>query len=430
MRNILLILSIVFFYGCNSFKPITISLKNDDNSDIQLGYVTYLLPQDPPDSLQSLIKQRLGLKNFSVFTFEHNPGKINKIGSDKLDSKSLFLIGTRNDSIYIVADENNNNNLEDDRFLVISKKILQSQSLKNLERLPVVYIKNLEANYNNTKILFSKKLYLMPDTIGTKDFHMTAISNERMKGEFKYRKRKYTLMAKQGLSGYFDTTLKFVDVRIDDNKDTVTIQYNRDNILQIFDTVKKGNNIFVLKNISPFLGKIILQPIKVKALAPWVTNIRRAPTVTPIEEIKGQLYPALEYFSDSIAVLKEVGESKVLFVNFWFANCPPCITEFNALNNLYTQFKNNSSFKLVSLTFESPEVIQKMRKKYSLLFDIYSVPKTEIQKLSLNNSFPTNIIIDKKGIVKEFYMGGETEQEKADLFFKNEVMSGILKLLK
>lgn len=430
MRNILLIFSIVFCNGCNTFRPITVTLKNDDNNDLQLGYVTYLLPQDSPDSLQSLIEQRLGLKKFSVFTFQHNPGKINIIDSNRLDSKSLFVIGTRNDSIYIVADEDNNNNLEDDRILVISKKILQSQSLKNLELLPVVNIKNLEANYRNTKILFSRKLYLMPDTIGTKGFHMTAVSNERKKGEFKYRKKKYSIMAKHGLSGYFDTTLKFVDVKIDNNKDIVTMQYNRDNILHIFDTIKKGNNIFVLKGISPFLDKVILQPIKAKSLSPWVTNIKRAPITTPIEEIKGQLYPELEYFSDSIAVLKQGGIGKVLFINFWFANCPPCIGEFNALNNLYSQFKNDTSFKLVSLTFESPEVIQKLRIKYSLLFDIYSVPKTEIQKLSLINSYPINIIIDKKGIVKEFYVGGETEQEKADLFFNNEVKPGILKLLK
>jgi thiol-disulfide isomerase/thioredoxin len=428
------ILLLMLSLGCKTYKPIEIQLRPDDNTDGRLSLAIYLVKNLEPDSMQVLLASRLKLSKFTVSAFEHCPQKDAKNNEntlvDTLDSKTLFLTGFRTDSIYIIADENNNNSLNDDRVLVVSKKLLNSRSTKDLRELPFCSINNLQTTYEKKKYIFSKKLFLMPDTIRDKNLNLNVISNERMKGGYKYRNKEYWIRVKQPLSGYFDTTIQFVNVQIDYKRDSVNMKYNKNNILHIYDTIKKGKDIFVIQNISPLLNKIVLQPVKASFFSEWTANIKRAPVVTPIEEIKGQLYPKLEYFSDSIALLKEGGGSKVLFVNFWFANCPPCIAEFNALNNLYTRLKNNSSFKLVSLTFESPEVIQKMREKYSLLFDIYSVPKTEIQKLSLNNSYPTNIIIDKKGIVKEFYVGGEAEQEKADLFFKNEVMSGILKLLK
>ncbi len=428
------ILLLILSLGCKTYKPIEIQLRPDDNSDGRLSLAIYLVKNLEPDSVQVLLASHLGLSKFIVSAFEHCPQKDAKNNGntfvDTLDSKTLFLTGFRNDSIYIIADENNNNSLNDDRVLVVSKKLLNSRSTKDLRELPFCSINNLQTTYEKKKYIFSKKLFLMPDTIRDKNLNLNIISNERTKGEYRYRNKKYLIRAKQPLSGYFDTTVKFVNVQIDNKKDSVELKFNKNKILHILDTVKKGKDIFVILNISTFLNKIILKPVKPHLFSQWVTSIKRAQVIKPVEEIKGQLYPELKYFSDSIAVLKEGGESKVLFVNFWFANCPPCIGEFNSLNNLYTQFKNDSSFKLVSFTFESPEVIKKMRKKYSLLFDIYSIPPNEIQKLSLGNSFPTNIIIGKNGVIQEFYVGGEIEKNKADLIFKNEIIPSILKLLK
>ncbi len=76
------------------------------------------------------------------------------------------------------------------------------------------------------------------------------------------------------------------------------------------------------------------------------------------------------------------------------------------------------------------EIIQKMKEKYSLLFDIYSISEEEVNKLKLNIFFPTNILIDRKGMIDKLFVGGQTTQEAADLFFKNQIVPNILNILK
>src|SRR5437868_12101523 len=44
---------------------------------------------------------------------------------------------------------------------------------------------------------------------------------------------------------------------------------------------------------------------------------------------------------------------KITFINFWFENCLPCISEMNPLNNLYQNFKDEKNFQFLSFTRES-----------------------------------------------------------------------------
>ena len=291
------------------------------------------------------------------------------------------------------------------------------------------HIQNLKTIYDNKEFSFSRKLILVPDTIKNQELSLTLISNERMKGSFKYGKRKYLIRVKKPLSGSFDTSIQYINARIDDKMDSLETKYNKDNIIHFNDTVKNRNNVFTFKYISPFLDEIILQPLPLKSFPNWTSNIKR-PAVIKEADVKGRPYPELKYLSDSISLLKPGGINKVLFINFWFASCIPCVAEFPALNSLYKQYENDTSFKLISFTFESRETIQKMREQHSLLFDIYPISLIDVMKLNLDNFFPTNILLDKNGFVKELYVGGETDSEHADYFFKTEIIPKISGLLK
>ncbi len=46
---------------------------------------------------------------------------------------------------------------------------------------------------------------------------------------------------------------------------------------------------------------------------------------------------------------------KVVFINFWFELCSPCIAEFEGLNSLYNNFKDQKDFQFISFTFENSE---------------------------------------------------------------------------
>jgi cytochrome c biogenesis protein CcmG, thiol:disulfide interchange protein DsbE len=285
----------------------------------------------------------------------------------------------------------------------------------------------LHALYNGKKYSFSKKIFLRPDTIRTGKLTLALMSNEQVRSRFKYREKKYSIRAKQVSSGQFFTDPRYINIRIDAGKNIPSPEYRQDDVLHLYDTVRRSGNIFVIQSISDFLDKIVLTPISPGSLPLWTNNVRRAAVIGDMDKIKGKSYPYLKYLTDSAGVAG--WENKILFINFWFAKCLPCIAEFNSLNRLYDEFKRDSTFKLISFTFESPQEIEKMRKKYSLLFDIYSLPREEINKLSLSNLFPTNIIIDKNGLVDELFIGGETNTNASDLFFENKVLPKIRKLL-
>lgn len=103
-------------------------------------------------------------------------------------------------------------------------------------------------------------------------------------------------------------------------------------------------------------------------------------------------------------------EHKVVFINFWFASCKPCIDEFEELNNLFTKFKSDKSFKFMSFSFDTPEMISRTRQKYKLKFKSYSISQLECRKLNQNFGFPTSILIGKDGTIKQLYIDGISEK--------------------
>ena len=45
-------------------------------------------------------------------------------------------------------------------------------------------------------------------------------------------------------------------------------------------------------------------------------------------------------------------KGKVVFINFWFEACHPCILEMDALNELFEKLKDNKDFMFVSLSID------------------------------------------------------------------------------
>jgi hypothetical protein len=126
----------------------------------QLATSSYLLPNIIPDSLQVSLANQLRLNSFIVPVFNHiKPiGQISKeTEPNDPDARTIFLIGLKNDSIIIVADANNNNRLGDDKIIIIDREILKSQSIKNLERLPLIQINNYKQFTTDRTIRFRKR---------------------------------------------------------------------------------------------------------------------------------------------------------------------------------------------------------------------------------------------------------------------------------
>ncbi len=91
---------------------------------------------------------------------------------------------------------------------------------------------------------------------------------------------------------------------------------------------------------------------------------------------------------------------KVTFINFWFEGCLGCRSEFQRLNELYDSLKTNSSFQFVSVTFDSLQTLPDFIKKFDLQFPIACIKDiNEAWRMNLRFGFPTNIIVDKHGVI-------------------------------
>lgn len=117
--------------------------------------------------------------------------------------------------------------------------------------------------------------------------------------------------------------------------------------------------------------------------------------------------------TDSIIYTTDNLLAKITFINFWFEGCPPCIAEFEALNNLYNKYKTNKDFQFLSFTFETSKDALRIANKYHLEYPILLMEKKYIYNLNLNNGFPTTIITDKLGKISFIKCGGFIEEEKA-----------------
>jgi peroxiredoxin len=115
---------------------------------------------------------------------------------------------------------------------------------------------------------------------------------------------------------------------------------------------------------------------------------------------------------DSTLVSKSSLKGKVVFINFWQTEWPPCIAEFNALNILYEEFKSNKDFEFLSLTYDSPSKIQKMRLRFPMPYRIATVKFPKLAPLKMGG-FPTSAIIDRYGKIIYWVKGGYSDPERA-----------------
>ncbi|MCO4822969.1 MAG: TlpA family protein disulfide reductase [Flavobacteriaceae bacterium] len=87
-------------------------------------------------------------------------------------------------------------------------------------------------------------------------------------------------------------------------------------------------------------------------------------------------------------------KGKVVFVNLWATWCPPCIAEFQGIQDLYHDYNDKVEFLLVS--DESPEIINKFLDKKGYDIKIYN-PLSAYPSFFEARSIPRTYLIDKSG---------------------------------
>lgn len=101
---------------------------------------------------------------------------------------------------------------------------------------------------------------------------------------------------------------------------------------------------------------------------------------------------------------KLIENGKVFVLNFWFTTCGPCKMEIPKLNELKELYKDESNVEFIAIGLDDKYEIEAFLKKYPLKFDIVDEGRWIANQFDIT-SYPTNIIIDQKGIVQFFEIG-------------------------
>ena len=99
-------------------------------------------------------------------------------------------------------------------------------------------------------------------------------------------------------------------------------------------------------------------------------------------------------------------KDKVVLVNFWFIGCAPCIKEIPMFNELNEEYKDRG-FVILSFARDNQSSLKDFTKKTPLNFNVFPSAGNLIEKtFGVVNGYPTNLLLNKKGMMVEYSTGG------------------------
>ncbi|MEO5999760.1 MAG: TlpA disulfide reductase family protein [Chitinophagaceae bacterium] len=89
-------------------------------------------------------------------------------------------------------------------------------------------------------------------------------------------------------------------------------------------------------------------------------------------------------------------KGKIIVLNFWFINCPPCRMEIPALNEVVKTYKGNDSVKFIGIALDGREELKQFLKSFPFDYAIIENGRYLSERYGVR-SFPTHVIINQEG---------------------------------
>ncbi|GAA0133856.1 TlpA disulfide reductase family protein [Paenibacillus sp. YSY-4.3] len=97
---------------------------------------------------------------------------------------------------------------------------------------------------------------------------------------------------------------------------------------------------------------------------------------------------------------------KPVLVNFWASWCDPCKDEAPDLVKLYEKYGDRLDIYGVNVTaYDTVEKAEAFVKEYGIDFPVLLDKKEEAYKKFNGVAFPTNVLIDKNGVIQDLIVG-------------------------
>jgi thiol-disulfide isomerase/thioredoxin len=92
-------------------------------------------------------------------------------------------------------------------------------------------------------------------------------------------------------------------------------------------------------------------------------------------------------------------KGKIIVFDFWYIGCTACVHEMPKLNAIVNEYKNRKDILFAAVAFNKENDLKAFMKKINFDFDIISDTTSYLNKKLDITSYPTQLIIDKKGRV-------------------------------
>lgn len=184
-------------------------------------------------------------------------------------------------------------------------------------------------------------------------------------------------------------------------------------------------------NVTYTATKVTLQPVDEKLFNP---SSDYKPVT--LEELQAELMgrPMAEVFKKGEPIanfdLQDMDGSqmqltdfqgKVVLINFWFINCPPCRMEMPDLNELKAEYAGKD-VEFIAITFDEKTKVAEFLGKTEFDFQIFPDARQAIEMYSIMG-FPTSVILNKEGKVVDSKMGGSMNIKEELKVFIEEALN-------
>jgi peroxiredoxin len=136
---------------------------------------------------------------------------------------------------------------------------------------------------------------------------------------------------------------------------------------------------------------------------------------------KGNLAPDFQLTDlDGKPVRLSDYRGRKVVLNFWASWCYPCKMETPHMEEFYEKYRSNNFIILgvnVTNTEASPEDARKFAREYKLSYPVLLDEKGEVTDRYQVVGYPTTLVIDSKGVIREKFQGAidyETLKKAAD----------------
>jgi len=122
--------------------------------------------------------------------------------------------------------------------------------------------------------------------------------------------------------------------------------------------------------------------------------------------------------------------NKYILLEFWATWCAPCLGAVPHLNELQAKYINRKDISIISMTYESPEIVLKTLKRIDFKTIVVSDQTEKSQtdfgvKQNGSMTLPRTVLIDNKGVVKWIGVPDQMTDSLFDSFLKGDDITTI-----